>query len=124
MNTLKKILIVDDSKLVLSLHLNILKKLGYECFSAENGILALESCIMTQFDLIVTDVNMPKMDGYEFTKRLRENINYKNVPVIIISTEQEAFDKIKGYIAGADIFIVKPVNPEELALHVKMLLGA
>ena len=123
MNELTKILIVDDSRLVLSLHANILKKLGFVCTSAENGALALETCMQTQFDLILTDINMPKMDGYEFTTKVRAAAGYAETPIIMISTEQEAQDKSKGIEAGANVYIVKPVDAAELALQVKMLLG-
>ena len=119
----KKILIVDDSRLVLSLHSNILKKIGFECVSAQNGAMALEACIQSKFDLILTDINMPKMDGYEFTRKVRATDGYEFVPIIMISTEQEAQDKTRGIEAGANVYIVKPVGADELATHVKMLLG-
>ena len=124
MRDAKKILIVDDSRLVLSLHTNILKKLGYECTSAENGALALEACLKTPFDLILTDINMPKMDGYEFTKRVRDASGYEQTPIIMISTEHEAQDKTRGMEAGVNVYIVKPVASEDLAMQVKILLGA
>ena len=120
----KKILIVDDSRLILSLHTNMLKKLGFECTSAENGAVALESCMKNQFDLILTDINMPKMDGYQFTSKVRATPGYETTPIIMISTEQEAQDKSKGIEAGATVYIVKPVEASELSLHLKMLLGA
>ena len=123
MNTSKKILIVDDSRLVLSLHSNILKKMGFECSSAENGVLALESCLKTQFDLILTDINMPKMDGYEFTAKVRSTSGYEDTPIIMISTEQEAQDKSKGIDAGANVYLVKPVEAADLEMQVKILLG-
>ena len=119
----KKILIVDDSKLVLSLHRNILKTLGYECSSAENGAVALESCMTTKFDLILTDINMPKMDGYEFTKKVRVVLGYEEVPIIMISSEKNDQDKGKALEAGVNVYIVKPVSADDLTTHVKMLLG-
>lgn len=124
MSKANKILVVDDSRLVLSLHTNILKKLGFECTSAENGALALESCLKNKFDLILTDINMPKMDGYEFTKKLRVTSGYSETPIIMISTEQEAQDKTRGFEAGANVYIVKPVDAEDLAMQIKILLKA
>ncbi|MEO5971500.1 MAG: response regulator [Bdellovibrionia bacterium] len=118
----KKILIIDDSKLILLLHSNMLKKSGFECSFAENGFLALESCLKTHFDLILTDINMPKMDGYEFTRRIRTSEGYAETPIIIISTEKESLDKSKGIEAGADVYIIKPVNSEDLLMHMNMLL--
>jgi two-component system, chemotaxis family, chemotaxis protein CheY len=123
MSDLKKILIVDDSRLVLSLHANILKKLGFECSTAENGAIALEACLNEQFDLILTDINMPKMDGYEFTKKVRAAKGYEDVPIIMISTEQEARDKTQGIEAGANVYIVKPVEATDLGMQIRMLLG-
>lgn len=124
MNSPKTILLVDDSKLVLSLHSNILKKWGFDCVSAENGFLGLELCMKNKFDMILTDINMPKMDGYDFTKKIRLIEGYSETPIIMISTEQEAKDKAKGFEAGVNVYIVKPVDPEDLMMHVKILLGA
>lgn len=122
MNKPAKILVVDDSRLVLSLHSNILKKLGFDCTSAENGALALESCLKAKFDMILTDINMPKMDGYEFTKKVRATDGYSTTPIIMISTEQEAQDKARGFEAGANVYIVKPVDAEDLAMQIRILL--
>ncbi|MBF0315464.1 MAG: response regulator [Oligoflexia bacterium] len=123
MSVTKKILLIDDSKMVLSFHANILRKHGFECSCVENGFMALEECLRKQFDLILTDINMPKMDGYEFTRKIREVLSYKEIPIIMISTEQEAQDKSKGMEAGANVYIVKPVLPEDLIMHLKLLIG-
>lgn len=119
----KKILIVDDSNIVLNLHTYILEQAGYVCSGALNGYVALEALLKEHYDLIVTDVNMPKMDGYELIKRIREYDEYKHVPIIIVSTEQEAKDKTKGFEAGANVYIVKPTEPALMVINVKMLLG-
>ncbi|MGZ3634310.1 MAG: response regulator [Parachlamydiaceae bacterium] len=123
MNNQKKILIVDDSKLVLSLHANILKKMGFECIPAENGFIGFELCMKNKFDMILTDINMPKMDGYDLTKKIRALDGYSETPIIMISTEKEAQDKSKGFEAGVNVYIVKPVDSEDLMMHVKILLG-
>ena len=118
----KRILLVDDSKIVLSLHTYILENAGYEVKCAPNGFAALEFLFSDSFDLVITDVNMPKMDGYALIERIREEDEYGNLPIVIISTEEEAKDKQKGFDAGANIYIVKPAKPKDLVLNVEMLL--
>jgi two-component system chemotaxis response regulator CheY len=119
-----KVLIADDSKVVRDLHAFMLESGGYEVQQAINGSEALEKAITTQFDLIVTDVNMPQMDGYEFTRRLRATAGYENTPIIIVSTESEARDKTRGFEAGANVYVVKPARPNNLLANARMLLAA
>ena len=119
-----RVLIVDDSNIVLSLHSYILENAGHECMGVNNGFMALERLMREGFDLVVTDVNMPKMDGYELTRRIRAIEDYKQIPIIIISTEQDAKDRMKGLEAGASVYIVKPTDPAALVVNVDMLLAA
>ena len=119
-----RILIVDDSNIVLSLHSFILENAGHECVGAENGFMALERLMREAFDLVVTDVNMPRMDGYELTRRIRTVEEYRNTPIIIISSEQESEDIMKGLAAGANVYIVKPTDPAALVVNIDMLLAA
>jgi two-component system chemotaxis response regulator CheY len=100
-----------------------LKSDGYDVSGASNGYEALEILFQDKYDLIVTDINMPKMDGYKLAQEIRKDPQYKDAPIIIISTESEAKDKQKGFQAGANVYVVKPVKPEELILNVKMLIG-
>ena len=118
-----KVLIVDDSQIVLNLHSYIFKEAGFDCAVAENGFLALEILNQEHIDLVVTDINMPRMDGYELTRRIRKTPELKDVPIIIISTEEEAKDKMKGMEAGANVYVVKPADPATLIAHANMLLG-
>jgi two-component system chemotaxis response regulator CheY len=118
----KKILVVDDSEIVRNLHSFIFKSMGYEVVDATNGYEALEKLYQDEFDLIATDVNMPKMDGIMLVKEIRKEEKYKDIPIIIISTESEANDKQIGFNAGANVYIVKPVKEEALILNTKMLL--
>ena len=111
-----KILIVDDSEIVRNLHSYILEGAGFRCTGAENGYMALELLLREDFDLIITDINMPRMDGYELTKKIRATDGYTEVPIIIISTEEEAGDKMKGMAAGANVYIVKPARPESTVI--------
>ncbi|MBW1730165.1 MAG: response regulator [Deltaproteobacteria bacterium] len=119
----KKILIVDDSDIVLRLHSYILEGAGFQCISAENGFAAMEVLLRESFDLVITDINMPRMNGYELTRKIRSTEGYEHIPIIIISTEEEAKDKMKGMEAGANVYIVKPAQPENLITNVRMLLG-
>ena len=119
-----RVLIVDDSDIVLKLHAYILEEAGFECATAQNGYAALELLMREHFDIIITDINMPRMDGYQLTKSIRQTEGYSDVPIIIISTEEEAKDKIKGMEAGANVYIVKPAQPANLIMNVKMLLDA
>lgn len=118
----EKILIVDDSAIVRNLHSFMLKTAGFEIEEAVNGYEAIEKLLNSKFDLIVADINMPKMDGYTLCKEVRSKTEYKDIPIIIISTEAEAEDKIQGFKAGANLYLVKPVKAEELVENVKMLL--
>jgi len=108
--------------MVRNLHGFMLQSAGYEIHEAENGSDAIEQLLRAKFDLIVTDVNMPQMDGYEFTRKAREVEGYEETPIVIVSTESEAADKSKGFEAGANMYIVKPVKPEELVMHAQMLV--
>jgi two-component system chemotaxis response regulator CheY len=119
-----KVLIVDDSRTVRDLHGFMLEGGGYEVHQANNGSEALEKTITTQFDLIVTDVNMPLLDGYELTRRIRATAGYETTPIIIVSTESEARDKTRGFEAGANVYVVKPARPNSLLANARMLLGA
>ncbi len=119
-----KVLIVDDSDIVLNLHSHIFELAGFDVAVAENGFVALEVLNREKIDLIVTDINMPRMDGYELIRKIRKTENYENVPIIIISTEEEAKDIMKGMEAGANLYVVKPADPDKLITNANMLLGA
>jgi len=118
-----RVLIVDDSQIVLNLHSYIFEKSGFECAVAENGVFALEILNQEHVDLVVTDINMPRMDGYELIRRIRKTPRCADVPIIIISTEEEAKDRMKGMEAGANVYVVKPAEPAALIAHANMLLG-
>lgn len=117
----RRILIVDDSEMVRELHGFALRGAGYEVDDAQNGSAALEKLLGQRFDLVVTDINMPQMDGYELTRRIRATEGYKDTPVILVSTESQAVDKSIGFEAGANVYIVKPAKPDDLVLNARML---
>ncbi len=119
---MKRILIVDDAATVRMYHRSILETAGYTVEEAINGIEALEKALQTSFDLFVVDINMPKLDGYGFLRELRSQ-DIPQVPAIMISTEADASDQTQAYAAGANAYMVKPSKPEQLLVHVKLLIG-
>ena len=114
------ILVVEDDKNLRKLITTCLKKENYQTYEASNGIEALEIIDKNFTDLIVTDIMMPKMDGFELTKELRE-AKY-NIPILLITAKSTLDDKKEGFLLGADDYMVKPVDIEELILRVKVLL--
>ena len=120
----KHILVVDDSKTVRNLVAFILKSEGFKVTTAEDGLDGLEKLYsMQQVDLIISDVNMPRMDGFTFIKSVREQDTYKDVPIIILSTEGQEKDIQTGMSFGANLYMVKPAQPEKMVRNIKMLLG-
>lgn len=120
----QQILIVDDSKTVRNLLAFILKKEGYRVLAAEDGLEGLEKLYSVQMvDLIICDVNMPRMDGFTFIQNVREQESYRDLPIIVLSTEGQEKDIQTGMRLGANQYLVKPAQPEKLVRNVKMLLG-
>lgn len=119
-DTKKRILIVDDSEMVRNFHSYIIRMFGYQTGTAENGAVALEKLLTEEYQLLVTDINMPKMDGYELIKNVREN--GISIPVIVVSTEEEYKLRFSGEELGPNLHMVKPTDPEKLIMAIKMLL--
>lgn len=120
---MKKILIVDDAATVRMYHKNILNQHGFLTDEAINGIEALEKAHSEHFDLYLVDVNMPKMDGYTFVRQLRASQMIDQAPVMMISTESEAEDELKAYQAGANLYLIKPIKPNQLLEYSSLLIG-
>ena len=115
-----KILVVEDDKNLRKLIVTCLEKASYTVFETRNGEEALNLMDKEYVDLIITDIMMPEMDGYELIKSLRE-ANY-NTPILIITAKEDIEDKRQGFNLGADDYMVKPINIDELILRVKSLL--
>lgn len=120
---MSKILIVDDSQLVRNFHSYLAREAGFEVTTAIDGADALEKCFREHYDLILTDINMQGLDGYEFIRRVRQDDQYDEVPIIIISTESRENDKLKGLAAGANLYLVKPSDATRIVKSIRMLLG-
>ena len=115
-----KILVVEDDKNLRKLIKTCLNKNGYVTFEATNGIEALDVIDTNYVDLIISDIMMKEMDGYELTKELRE-ANY-DTPILLITAKSNIEDKKEGFLLGADDYMVKPIDIEEMILRVKVLL--
>ena len=115
-----KILVVEDDKNAAKLMQLILTKEGYDVLVASNGKKALELLDSEYVDLIVLDIMMPEMNGYEFTETIRTHDI--NIPVLVVTAKQQTEEKYKAFLAGADDFLVKPVDELELIFRIKALL--
>lgn len=109
-----RVLIVDDSSAVRAYHAGILRGQGHEVDVADNGFEGLEKFCAAGYDLVLVDVNMPRMHGYDLIREIRKCPGGRDVGVVVISTEAGHEDKVEAYRAGADLYLVKPVDPEEL----------
>ena len=115
-----KILVVEDNKNMRRLMTTYLKRSNYETLEAEDGEEALEIMDNNHVDLIISDIMMPNMDGYELTKELR-NANY-TIPILFVTAKDTIDDKREGFLLGVDDYMVKPVDMDEMALRVGVLL--
>ena len=115
-----QILVVDDDRNTRLLLRAVLQAENYTVFTAENGEDALRVTDREHIDLVVLDVMMPKMDGYEFTRILRQTDN--NLPILMVSARQMPADKRQGFLVGTDDYITKPIDEVEMLLRIKALL--
>ncbi len=115
-----KILVVEDDIKLRGLFSRVLTKNGYAVTCASNGKEAIDHMDIEYFDLIITDIMMPVMDGYEMVKQIRESGNM--LPIIMITAKSEFDDMRQGFLTGSDDFMVKPVNVNEMLIRVSALL--
>jgi two-component system, chemotaxis family, chemotaxis protein CheY len=119
-----RVLVVDDSSLVRLYYRSALEQAGFDVEQAINGIEAMERALSQPFDLVIVDVNMPRMDGLTFVRALRRSAaDVAVLPVLMISTESETQDVAAARAAGANFYLVKPVAEAELVRHVCVLTG-
>jgi len=117
----KKILAVDDERHIVRLVQINLEKEGYEVVTAGNGREALEKVNSEKPDLVVMDVMMPEMDGFEALKRLKDNAATAQIPVIMLTAKAQDADVFRGWQSGVDLYLTKPFNPMELITFVKRI---
>jgi len=120
-----RVLVVDDSSLVRLYYRSALQMAGFEVKQAINGIEAMEKVLSESFDLVIVDVNMPRMDGFTFLRSLRSGAaDVATLPTLMITTESGVQDIAEAKVAGANFYLVKPVAEAELVRHVCVLTGA
>ena len=119
----KTIMTVDDSTSVRQMVGFTLKQAGYEVVEAVDGQEALSKITGTKVHMVITDLNMPRMDGIQLIKELRAKPENKFIPIVMLTTESQASKKQEGKAAGATGWIVKPFKPEQLLGVVKKVLG-
>jgi two-component system alkaline phosphatase synthesis response regulator PhoP/two-component system response regulator VicR len=117
----KKILVVDDERHIVRLVQVNLQKEGYEVETAANGLEALEQARAGQPDLIVMDVMMPEMDGFEALQQLKADETTAEIPVIMLTAKAQDADVFRGWQSGADLYLTKPFNPLELISFVRRI---
>jgi DNA-binding response OmpR family regulator len=119
----KKILLVDDSSTVLLMERMILSKNDYDVVTARDGMEGLEKARAERPDLILMDVVMPRMDGFEAVRKLREEEETREIPVIMVTTRGELSSVENGYASGCNEYVTKPINGLELLAKVRSCLG-
>lgn len=115
-----KILVVEDDTNTRKLMCAVLKQNGFETYGAEDGIAALDLMDKQHVDLVVLDLMMPRMDGYELTRQIRRT--WSTLPLLMVTAKQEPKDKHAGFLAGTDDYMIKPVDEQEMVLRIKALL--
>lgn len=115
-----KILIIEDEVAIAELEKDYLELSGFEVDMEHGGISGLKSALEREYDLIILDLMLPEMDGFEICRRIREQ---KDVPILMVSAKKDDIDKIRGFGLGADDYVTKPFSPSELVARVKAHLA-
>ena len=118
----KRLLVVDDEPNLLRAVAAVLRGEGFEVSIARNGREALVAVAKSAPDLIVSDVRMPGMDGFELARRLRRAPNFALLPIIFLTAKDETEDRIEGFRAGVDVYLTKPFEPDELVAVINNIL--
>lgn len=117
----KRILVVDDERHIVRLVQVNLERAGYEILTAYDGVEALEKVKTESPDMVVLDVMMPRMDGFEVLKNLQADPRYQNIPVIMLTAKAQDADIFKGWASGVSSYLTKPFNPRELLVFVERI---
>lgn len=122
MNSKKRILVVEDDPHVVIFVTDTLEYMGFEVLVARNGLVGLENAKKEKPDLLILDVMMPEMDGYEVCRRLKSDTKTKKIPILMLTAKGQIQDKVKGLDIGADDYLAKPYDKEEFESRVKALI--
>ncbi len=120
----RQVLVVDDSITMRLFYRSVLEAAGFAVEEAINGVEGYEKALAHPFDLMIVDINMPKMDGYSMLRAIRGDAVVRDVPAVTISTEASDRDATKAYEAGANFYLVKPVAPDELTEVARLMTAA
>lgn len=121
---MKRILIADDSPSIRMMLGTVLNENGYQVEDAENGQIALQKASVFNPDMVITDLNMPEMNGFSLVENLRKNSHFKFIPILLLTTESHEDKKQIGRAVGATGWMIKPFNPEKLIAVVKKLINS
>ncbi len=119
-----KIMVVEDEPSAMRFMTHVLQKGGFEIIQANNGLEGLKKAFSEKPDLIVLDVMLPGMDGFNVCNRLTSDPITRNIPIIILSAKARDSDEAEAIHSGADLFLAKPVSPSDILSHIDKLLGA
>ena len=110
----KRILIVDDDEMVLIALNELLRPEGYEVHTFSSGTEALKKLDQNSYDLLMLDIIMPEMDGFELCKKIRDKENFRETPIVFLTAKSQEEDRVQGIESGANLFLSKPISPEKL----------
>lgn len=119
----KRILVVDDDEMVLMALEELLRPEGYEVETVSSGTEALRKLDDKGYDLLMLDVIMPEMDGFELCRRIRQKDKYKETPIVFLTAKSRDEDRDRGLEAGANLFLSKPISPDKLIQIVSSAVG-
>jgi CheY-like chemotaxis protein len=119
----KRILVVDDDEMVLMALGELLKPEGYDVQTVSSGTEALQKLNQNGYDLLMLDVIMPEMDGFELCKKIRDLDQYKDTPIVFLTAKSREEDRVRGLEVGANLFLSKPISPDKLLQIVSDALG-
>lgn len=117
-----KVMIVDDcqtTRKILEFHL---RSKGFDVVTAENGLDAIEKLATNKVNIILSDLNMPYMDGIEFVKTVKSDVNLSHIPILMVTTEADPEEKEKAFSAGANGYLVKPVTADSISQNIKRIM--
>ena len=119
----KRILVVDDDELVLMAINELLKPEGYEVNPVSSGTEALEKLDQDGYDLLMLDIIMPEMDGFELCRQIREKEDYRETPIVFLTAKNREEDRVRGLEVGGNLFLSKPISPDKLLKIISDTIG-